>query len=61
VTGPFAYFRFHRESYDDDSLRERAALLTEIEAQGIDVYAFFAHEDNPDSVKPALAMKELLG
>ena len=60
VTGPFAYFRFHRESYDDDALAERATLLKEIEAQGIDVYAFFAHEDNPDSVKPALAMKELL-
>ena len=60
VTGPFAYFRFHRDSYDDDALRARAELLKETEAQGIDVFAFFAHEDNPDSVKPALAMKALL-
>jgi uncharacterized protein YecE (DUF72 family) len=61
VTGPFAYFRFHRDDYTGDDLENRAEMLKRIANSGVDVFAFFAHEDNPDSVKPALAMKELLG
>ncbi len=58
-TGQFAYFRFHRDGYAASDLEERAALLDEHGRSG-DVYAFFAHEDNPESVGPALAMKKLL-
>jgi uncharacterized protein YecE (DUF72 family) len=61
VTGSFAYFRFHRDSYDEDELRDRASLLQEIASQDMDVYAFFAHEDNPESVRPALRFRDLVG
>ena len=59
TTGAFAYFRFHRTDYTESDLERRAALVTELATQG-DVYVFFAHEDNPESVGPALAMKKLL-
>jgi uncharacterized protein YecE (DUF72 family) len=58
-TGSFAYFRFHRETYAPADLDERAALVQELASSG-DVYVFFAHEDNPESVGPALAMNQRL-
>lgn len=61
LTGPVGYFRFHRDFYDADAIAERASLVRSIANDGKDVYVFFAHEDNPQSVKPALAMKEALG
>jgi uncharacterized protein YecE (DUF72 family) len=61
VTGPFAYFRFHREApYAPDELEQRAAIVKGLSGSGVDVYAFFSHEDNPESVKPALRFLELL-
>lgn len=60
TTGPFAYFRFHRDFYSPEDLSERAAMVKAIDASGTDAYVFFAHEDNPDSVKPALTFKELV-
>jgi uncharacterized protein YecE (DUF72 family) len=60
VTGPVAYFRFHRDGYSPDDLAARKDQLSEIEASGTDVYAFFAHEDNPESVRPALDFQKLL-
>jgi uncharacterized protein YecE (DUF72 family) len=60
VTGPFAYFRFHRDVYTPDELDLRASLLTDIADGGVDVYAFFQHEDNPESVRPALRFRELV-
>jgi uncharacterized protein YecE (DUF72 family) len=59
VTGPIAYFRFHKELYEPDDLTTRAELVRRL-ASEIDVYAFFAHEDNPDSVRPALRFQELV-
>jgi uncharacterized protein YecE (DUF72 family) len=59
VTGPFAYFRFHRELYEPGDIDARAALVKQL-ASDVDVYAFFAHEDNPDSVRPALRFQELV-
>ncbi|MEX2393672.1 MAG: DUF72 domain-containing protein [Actinomycetota bacterium] len=60
VTGPFAYYRFHRANYTPDELAERAALLKDIDASGVDVYAFFQHEDDPESVRPALRFLDLI-
>ena len=61
LTGPFAYFRFHREKpYSPEELQERAELVQALDASGVDVYAFFSHEDNPESVKPALRFLDLL-
>lgn len=55
MTGPVAYFRFHQSSVGADDLAERADIVRRIASEGTDVYAFFAHEDNPESVRPALA------
>ena len=59
VTGPVAYFRFHRELYEPGDIDARAELACRL-ASEVDVYAFFAHEDNPDSVRPALRFQELV-
>lgn len=61
VTGPLAYFRFHRSSYSPEDLSARADLARRLTSEGTDVYAFFQHEDNPESVRPALALRELAG
>lgn len=61
VTGPVAYFRFHRDSYSSEDLAQRAEIVKRIAAEGTDVYAYFAHEDNPESVRPALKLHELVG
>ena len=53
--GPIAYFRFHRDCYEPDDLTTRADS-SEGSASDVDVYVYFAHEDNPDSVRPALAI-----
>jgi uncharacterized protein YecE (DUF72 family) len=58
VTGPIAYFRFHRDGYDADDIAQRASLVLSIAEQDVDVYVFFSHEDNPDSVRPALVLQE---
>lgn len=60
VTGPIAYFRFHRDTYSPQEIAERASILRAIADDGTDVFAFYAHEDNPDSVKPALQTLDLL-
>ena len=61
VTGPFTYFRFHREApYEESELEHRAELVKRLSDSGVDVYAFFSHEDNPESVKPALRCLELV-
>ena len=62
VTGAFTYFRFHREKpYEPDELQQRVDLVKRLRDSGADVYAFFSHEDNPESVKPALRFLELAG
>lgn len=61
VSGPVAYFRFHRDSYSSEDLAQRAEIVKTIAAEGTDVYAYFAHEDNPESVRPALKLQELVG
>jgi uncharacterized protein YecE (DUF72 family) len=55
-----AYFRFHRDVYTSDDLEVRAKLVKEIADSGVDVYVFFQHEDNPESVRPALRFRELV-
>ena len=59
ITASFTYFRFHKELYEPADLEARAELVRGL-ASDADVYAFFAHEDNPDSVRPALRFQELV-
>jgi uncharacterized protein YecE (DUF72 family) len=61
VTAPIAYFRFHKVGYEPGDLEARAEMVKAIDASGTDVYVFFAHEDNPESVKPALRFLDLIG
>jgi uncharacterized protein YecE (DUF72 family) len=60
ATAPTAYFRFHRDTYSREDIEKRAELVKSLAADGTDVYVFFAHEDNPESVRPALAFRELV-
>ncbi len=61
LTGPLAYFRFHGEArYDAKALGERVKIVCELADQGVDVYAIFAHEDDPRSIRPALDFLELV-
>lgn len=60
LTGRVAYFRFHRDSYTPEELNERSELIAALASTGADVYAFFQHEDSPDSVRPALAFRDLV-
>jgi uncharacterized protein YecE (DUF72 family) len=57
VTASFAYFRFHRVTYSPEEIEKRASL---VQGLGVDAYVFFAHEDNPESVRPALRFQELV-
>jgi uncharacterized protein YecE (DUF72 family) len=59
VTGAIAYFRFHKELYEPDDLTTRAELVSGL-GSDVDAYVYFAHEDNPDSVRPALRFQELV-
>lgn len=62
VTATFAYFRFHREApYAAEELQQRADMVRRLREAAVDVYAFFSHEDNPESVKPALRFVQLVG
>ena len=58
-TGPFVYFRFHRDIYEPGDLEMRAELA-KLYSTDADVYAIFQHEDNPESVKPALRFADLV-
>ncbi|MGH2760327.1 MAG: DUF72 domain-containing protein [Actinomycetota bacterium] len=60
TTAPIAYFRFHRDGYSADDINQRVSLLRRLAEEGTSVYAFYAHENNPDSVEPALQTLELL-
>lgn len=58
VTAPVAYFRFRREDYSEAELDSRAQSLRDLSERGIDVYAFFKHEDRPEAVERARAFQE---
>ena len=60
VTSTAAYFRFHREEYSREDIEQRAAFVEALADNGPDAYVFFAHEDNPESVRPALALQDLV-
>jgi uncharacterized protein YecE (DUF72 family) len=59
-TGPFVYFRFHKDIYEPGDIEARAEIVKSYASSGVDVYAIFQHEDNPESVKPALRFRELV-
>jgi uncharacterized protein YecE (DUF72 family) len=58
AAAPFRYLRFRDPPYDDDALAAIAGGIRPLLAQGIEVYGYFRHEDEPTA--PAYA-ERLLG
>ena len=56
----FRYVRFREPPYDDDGLRELAAQLRPLLDDGIRVFAYFKHEDEPTAPAYAQRLLELL-
>ena len=57
---PFRYLRFREPPYGEDDLRELAARIRPLLAQGLDVYAYFRHEDAPTAPASAARLLELV-
>jgi uncharacterized protein YecE (DUF72 family) len=57
---PFRYLRFRDPPYDDDALAEWADRIRPLVVEGIDVYCFFRHEDEPTAPRYAQRLRELL-
>ena len=56
---PFRYLRFRDPPYADDDLRELAERIRALLDRGIDVYAYFKHEDDPRGALYAERLLEL--
>lgn len=57
---PFRYVRFRDPPYSDQQLAEAAERIGPLVADGVDVYAFFRHEDEPTAPVYAARLLELL-
>jgi uncharacterized protein YecE (DUF72 family) len=57
---PFRYLRFRDPPYDEDDLSTLADPIRPLLAQGIRVYAYFKHEDEPTAPQYAQRLLELL-
>ena len=57
---PFRYLRLREPPYDDRALAAWAERLRPLLAQGIEVYAYFKHEDEPDAPRYAARLARLV-
>ncbi len=57
---PFRYLRFRDPPYDDSELVDQAARIRPLLDNGIQVYAYFRHEDEPTAPRYAERLLELL-
>ena len=57
---PYRYVRFREPPYSDDDLRAAAARVGPLLAAGIDVYAYFRHEDEPRAPMYGQRLRDLL-
>jgi uncharacterized protein YecE (DUF72 family) len=57
----FRYLRLREPPYDDDALAELGAKIQPLVAAGVDVYAYFRHEDAPTAPAYAERLLELVG
>ena len=60
ATAPFRYLRFREPPYSEEELAAAAGRIAPLLADGIDVYAYFRHEDAPSAPRYALRLVELL-
>jgi uncharacterized protein YecE (DUF72 family) len=58
---PFRYLRLREPPYDDDALASCADRLRPLLDDGIRVYCYFKHEDEPTGPTYAERLRELLG
>jgi uncharacterized protein YecE (DUF72 family) len=59
-SAPFRYLRLREPPYSDEALREWAERIRPLLADGVDVYAYFRHEDEPTSPAYAARLLELI-
>jgi len=57
---PFRYVRFREPPYTDDDLARFAERIRPLVADGVDVYAYFRHEDEPTAPAYARRLLDLL-
>ena len=57
---PFRYLRLREPPYDDEALAAWAERLRPLLADGIEVYCYFKHEDEPTAPRYAERLLELL-
>ena len=60
AAAPFRYLRFREPPYSEDELRELAARIGPLLAEGIDVFAYFRHEDVPRAPAYARSLSALV-
>jgi uncharacterized protein YecE (DUF72 family) len=56
---PFRYLRFREPPYSDDDLRGLAERIGPLVSAGVDVFAYFRHEDEPTAPAYAARLLEL--
>ena len=56
----FRYLRLREPSYDEEALAALAGKIRPLNAAGVDVYAFFRHEDEPTAPLYAERLRELV-
>lgn len=57
---PFRYLRFREPPYDDAQLEQIADRMRPLLVDGIDVYAYFRHEDEPTAPRYAQRLLSIL-
>jgi len=57
---PFRYLRFRDPPYDDAALHALAAELRPLLGAGVEVFAYFRHEDEPTAPAYAARLRELV-
>jgi uncharacterized protein YecE (DUF72 family) len=60
-TAAFRYLRLREPPYDDEALAALAKRIRTLVADGVDVYAFFRHENEPTAPGYATRLHELVG
>ena len=57
---PFRYLRFREPPHADEELTAIAGRIAPLLAAGVDVFAYFRHEDAPDAPAYAARLLELV-
>jgi uncharacterized protein YecE (DUF72 family) len=60
-SGSFRYLRLREPPYDDVQLAETAATVRRLLDQGLEVYCYVRHEDEPNAPRYAERLLELVG